>query len=51
MYPEYYRKQTSYVKGSNEETPEPFRVGRITDIYTDRSGRLGLFSLGETEVP
>ncbi|XP_043229878.1 DNA (cytosine-5)-methyltransferase 1-like isoform X1 [Amphibalanus amphitrite] len=40
MYPEYYRKQTSYVKGSNEETPEPFRIGRITEIFTDRAGEV-----------
>ena len=31
-YPEKYRK-TSYIKGSNEEVPEPFRIGRIEEIY------------------
>lgn len=31
MHPEYYRKG-GYVKGSNEDIPEPFRVGRILEI-------------------
>ncbi|XP_037079530.1 DNA (cytosine-5)-methyltransferase 1-like [Pollicipes pollicipes] len=38
LYPEYYRKATSYVKGSNEETPDPFRIGRISSIFTNRTG-------------
>ena len=37
-YPEAYRK-TDYIKGSNEEVPQPFRVGRIVDIYVKRSDR------------
>ncbi|XP_014661569.1 PREDICTED: DNA (cytosine-5)-methyltransferase 1-like [Priapulus caudatus] len=32
LYPEYYRKG-GYVKGSNSDIPEPFRIGRIVEIY------------------
>ena len=32
LYPEIYRN-TRYVKGSNLECPEPYRVGRIQHIY------------------
>lgn len=34
MYPEFHRKYSDYVKGSNEETPEPFCIGYITSIFT-----------------
>ncbi|KAI8508772.1 DNA (cytosine-5)-methyltransferase 1 [Branchiostoma belcheri] len=37
LYPEYYRKRGDYVKGSNEECPEPFRIGRILSIYCKRT--------------
>uniref|UniRef100_A0AAY4B461 DNA (cytosine-5)-methyltransferase n=1 Tax=Denticeps clupeoides TaxID=299321 RepID=A0AAY4B461_9TELE len=33
LYPEYYRKSSDYIKGSNLDAPEPFRVGRIKEIY------------------
>jgi DNA (cytosine-5)-methyltransferase 1 len=33
QFPEFYRK-TDYVKGSNEDSPEPFRIGRIVEIST-----------------
>ena len=45
MFPEYYRKGTDFVKGSNVDVPEPFRIGKcgrkeksprstsITDIF------------------
>ena len=36
MYPEAYRKG-QYVKGSNDQVPEPFRVGRIIQIYVSDS--------------
>lgn len=28
MYPEYYRKMSEYVKGSNVDLPQPFLIGR-----------------------
>ncbi|XP_006821782.2 DNA (cytosine-5)-methyltransferase 1 [Saccoglossus kowalevskii] len=37
VYPEYYRKTSEYVKGSNIECPEPFRIGRIIKIFTKKS--------------
>uniref|UniRef100_W5MKZ4 DNA (cytosine-5)-methyltransferase n=1 Tax=Lepisosteus oculatus TaxID=7918 RepID=W5MKZ4_LEPOC len=33
LYPEYYRKSSDYIKGSNLDAPEPFRVGRIKEIF------------------
>ena len=35
-YPEAYRK-SKYVKGSNENCPDPFRVARIVSIYAKDS--------------
>lgn len=32
LYPEAYRKG-DYIKGSNELLPDPFRIGKILDIY------------------
>jgi DNA (cytosine-5)-methyltransferase 1 len=32
LYPEAYRK-SDYVKGSNHEIPDPFRIGKIQEIY------------------
>ena len=32
MYPELYRK-SAYVKGSNEEVPNPYQIGRILQIF------------------
>ncbi len=32
MYPELYRK-SDYVKGSNEEVPPPYQIGRILEIF------------------
>eukprot|EP00057_Strongylocentrotus_purpuratus_P012708 XP_011667182.1 PREDICTED: DNA (cytosine-5)-methyltransferase PliMCI isoform X1 [Strongylocentrotus purpuratus] len=37
LYPENYRKHSEYVKGSNLECPEPFRIGKIVAIYTTKS--------------
>lgn len=34
MYPEYYRKSSDHIKGSNSNTPEPFCIGRINGIVT-----------------
>ncbi len=36
LYPEYYRKSSDYIKGSNLDAPEPFRVGRIKEIFCNR---------------
>ncbi|NXP70768.1 DNMT1 methyltransferase, partial [Ramphastos sulfuratus] len=33
LHPEHYRKYSEYIKGSNLDAPEPFRVGRIRDIF------------------
>lgn len=33
VYPEFYRKSTDHVKGSNVETPQPFCVGYIKTIF------------------
>lgn len=33
LYPEYYRKSSEYIKGSNLDAPEPFRIGRIKEIH------------------
>ena len=27
-YPEYYRKTSEYVKGSNDDVPAPFEIGK-----------------------
>uniref|UniRef100_A0A672JJ28 DNA (cytosine-5)-methyltransferase n=1 Tax=Salarias fasciatus TaxID=181472 RepID=A0A672JJ28_SALFA len=36
LYPEYYRKSSDYIKGSNLDAPEPFRVARIKEIFCHR---------------
>lgn len=28
-YPEYYRKTSEYVKGSNDDVPAPFEIGEF----------------------
>ncbi|XP_078007936.1 DNA (cytosine-5)-methyltransferase 1-like [Phascolarctos cinereus] len=33
QYPEYYRKQSDYIKGSNQNVPEPYRIGQIKEIF------------------
>ena len=35
-YPEYYRKSSDYIKGSNQDAPQAFRVGRIKEIFCTR---------------
>ncbi|XP_062975632.1 DNA (cytosine-5)-methyltransferase 1 isoform X2 [Elgaria multicarinata webbii] len=41
LYPEHYRKYSEYIKGSNQDAPEPYRIGRIKAIYCNirSSGR------------
>uniref|UniRef100_A0A8D3EAM3 DNA (cytosine-5)-methyltransferase n=1 Tax=Scophthalmus maximus TaxID=52904 RepID=A0A8D3EAM3_SCOMX len=36
LYPEYYRKSSDYIKGSNQDAPSPFRIGRIKEIFCHR---------------
>ena len=36
VYPEAYRK-SDYIKGSNDDIPETFRIARIQRIYTSLS--------------
>lgn len=44
LYPEYYRKSSDHIKGSNEMTPEPFRIARILYITSKSTGvGLGIF--------
>uniref|UniRef100_A0A8D2KUJ9 DNA (cytosine-5)-methyltransferase n=1 Tax=Varanus komodoensis TaxID=61221 RepID=A0A8D2KUJ9_VARKO len=33
LYPEHYRKYSEYIKGSNQDAPEPYRIGRIKAIF------------------
>ncbi|GIY34057.1 hypothetical protein CDAR_419951 [Caerostris darwini] len=33
MYPELYRRKNEYVKGSNIDVPEPFKIGYIVKIF------------------
>ncbi|XP_076753512.1 DNA (cytosine-5)-methyltransferase PliMCI [Xylocopa sonorina] len=40
MYPEYYRKSSDHVKGSNYDTPEPFHIGYINSIYAKTNNQL-----------
>ncbi|XP_076281112.1 DNA (cytosine-5)-methyltransferase PliMCI [Lasioglossum baleicum] len=40
MYPEYYRKSSEHVKGSNYDTPEPFHIGYINSIYAKTNSKL-----------
>ena len=44
VYPEYYRKG-GYIKGSNEEVAEPFRIARILSIFTRKLGKLNAIKL------
>lgn len=37
VYTELYRKRSEYIKGSNSDVPEPFRIGKIVSIQ-GRSG-------------
>uniref|UniRef100_A0A8C5CVZ0 DNA (cytosine-5)-methyltransferase n=1 Tax=Gadus morhua TaxID=8049 RepID=A0A8C5CVZ0_GADMO len=36
LFPEYYRKSSDYIKGSNLDAPKPFRIGRIKEIFCHR---------------
>lgn len=33
LHPEHYRKYSEYIKGSNLDAPDPYRVGRIKEIF------------------
>uniref|UniRef100_A0A3P8WZJ4 DNA (cytosine-5)-methyltransferase n=1 Tax=Cynoglossus semilaevis TaxID=244447 RepID=A0A3P8WZJ4_CYNSE len=49
LYPEYYRKSSDYIKGSNLDAPEPFRVGRIKEIFCHRRSN-GKSELSEVKL-
>ncbi|XP_028404799.1 DNA (cytosine-5)-methyltransferase 1-like isoform X2 [Dendronephthya gigantea] len=34
MYPERYRKSSDYIKGSNDDVPQPYRIGEILTILS-----------------
>lgn len=36
LYPEYYRKSSDYIKGSNLDAPQPYRIGRIKEIFCNK---------------
>ena len=40
LYPEFYRKSSDHVKGSNNDTPEPFQIGFINAIYATTTDKL-----------
>lgn len=42
MYPEYYRKSSEHVKGSNEETCDPYCIGFISAVFKKSSGEIML---------
>lgn len=44
LYPEFYRKSTDHVKGSNVETPEPFCIGHIKTIFIKSTDNVTAFS-------
>ncbi|NWX44465.1 DNMT1 methyltransferase, partial [Steatornis caripensis] len=33
LHPEHYRKYSEYIKGSNLDAPDPYRVGRVKEIF------------------
>lgn len=39
-YPEFYRKSNDRVKGSNFDTPEPYDIGYITNIFSESKSKL-----------
>ncbi|XP_043265173.1 DNA (cytosine-5)-methyltransferase PliMCI-like [Colletes gigas] len=40
MYPEFYRKSSDHIKGSNLDTPKPFCIGYINLIYANTDDML-----------
>ena len=40
MYPEFYRKSSDHIKGSNFDTPDPFCIGYINTIYANTNDLL-----------
>ncbi|XP_033204996.2 DNA methyltransferase 1a isoform X1 [Bombus vancouverensis nearcticus] len=40
MYPEFYRKSSDHVKSSNFDTPDPFCIGYINEIYVSTNDML-----------
>lgn len=44
IYPEFYRKSSDHVKGSNENTPKPFCIGYIAGIISRSRDKVVLAS-------
>ncbi|XP_014253428.1 DNA (cytosine-5)-methyltransferase 1-like [Cimex lectularius] len=40
LYPEFYRKSSDHIKGSNITTPSPFCIGLIVDIFTNSKDKI-----------
>ncbi|XP_014281484.1 DNA (cytosine-5)-methyltransferase 1 [Halyomorpha halys] len=40
LYPEFYRKSSDHIKGSNVTTPDPFCIGLIKEIVTNSRDKL-----------
>ncbi|PBC27578.1 DNA (cytosine-5)-methyltransferase PliMCI [Apis cerana cerana] len=40
MYPEFYRKSSDHIKGSNFDTPDPFCIGYINKIFANTNDML-----------
>eukprot|EP00794_Sanderia_malayensis_P016015 gene16015-17632_t len=45
-YPEYYRKGSDHIKGSNLDVPEPFRIAKILSIFKKKNA----FGQGEDDI-
>lgn len=39
-YPEYYRKSNDRMKGSYSDTPEPYDIGYITNIFSESKSKI-----------
>ena len=49
MYPEFYRK-SDHVKGSNDQCPEPYRIGRIEQIFCKKSTESNVFNISQIKI-
>uniref|UniRef100_A0A7N4NX89 Cytosine-specific methyltransferase n=1 Tax=Sarcophilus harrisii TaxID=9305 RepID=A0A7N4NX89_SARHA len=45
QYPEYYRKHSDYVKGSNQDAPQPYRIGQIKEIFCEKESNGAVIKL------
>ncbi|CAI9739711.1 DNA (cytosine-5)-methyltransferase 1-like [Octopus vulgaris] len=49
-YTEAYRKSSDYIKGSNEYVPQPFHIGRITEIFCRKVSNSRLMDLTDIKI-